>query len=211
MLDSLSFKVFLQDQENEEEKEVRRFEVEKNISNNFSSLKLKLCDVFPEIRQKMFSICWCDKDGDMVTIGSDEELDIALTDMSAPVYKLTITLKSQKRNVKFEESGNLYRSDDCYLCKAYAAGGPHNMKTFPNPEIVYPKKLLKQIAKMRKIAEKSQAHQKNDMLDVTGVRAGTPPYFGFDGHGLGMFKGSVRSRFRGRQGLDDLHYRLGAA
>ena len=49
------------------------------------------------------------------------------------------------------------------------------MKTFPNPEIVYPKKLLKQIAKMQKIAEKSQAHQKNDMLDVTGVRAWTWP------------------------------------
>ena len=27
------------------------------------------------------------------------------------------------------------------------------------------------------------------MLDVAGVRSGTPPYFGFDGHGLEMFKG----------------------
>jgi len=73
MADSVSFKVVLK-----EENELRRFMVDKEVSTSFSYLQEKLCLVFPQLKQKIFSITWKDEDEDMVTISTDEELIIAL-------------------------------------------------------------------------------------------------------------------------------------
>merc|ERR1712013_541526 len=93
MAESVSFKVVLKD-----ENEWRRFVVDKEVSTSFSSLQETLSLVFPLLKQKMFTISGMDEDGDMVTIASDEELIIALTEMSGPVYKLIINIKSEKKS-----------------------------------------------------------------------------------------------------------------
>jgi len=99
--ESVSFKVFLKDKENAEE--VRRFVVDKDVSTSFTYLQEKLCAVFPQLKQKIFSVSWTDEDGDNVTIGMDEELIIALTEMPGPVYKLKVVVKNEEKN---RNSGN---------------------------------------------------------------------------------------------------------
>merc|ERR1719228_2750321 len=96
MSETVSFKVFLKDSENAGNDEVRRFVLDRDVSTSFTYLQEKLCSVFPQLKQKIFSISWTDEDGDSVTIGLDEELIIALTEMSGPLYKLVVNMKSQK-------------------------------------------------------------------------------------------------------------------
>ena len=95
MVDNVSFKVVLKEKDTEDE--LRRFVVDKEVSTSFPYLQEKLCLVFPQLKQKIFSVTWTDEDGDMVTISTDEELIIALTEMPGPVYKLKIDVKSQKK------------------------------------------------------------------------------------------------------------------
>merc|ERR1712226_387158 len=102
MNETVSFKVFLKDSENAGNDEVRRFVLDRDVSTSFTYLQEKLCAVFPQLKQKIFSISWTDEDGDSVTIGLDEELIIALTEMPGPLYKLVVSVKSQKieENIK---------------------------------------------------------------------------------------------------------------
>jgi len=99
--ETVSYKIFLKDKDNAEE--VRRFVVDKDVSTSFTYLQEKLCAVFPQLKQKIFSVSWTDEDGDNVTIGMDEELIIALTEMSGPVYKLIVFIKNEE---KFGNGGN---------------------------------------------------------------------------------------------------------
>jgi len=227
MSDNVSFKVFLKDQENGGENEVRRFVVDKDVSTNFSYLQEKLCVVFPQLKQKIFSVSWTDEDGDMVTIATDEELIIALTEMHGPVYKLDANVKSQKARANAnmdsqQESqihpgvacdscdkkpieGNRYKCvvcDDYDLCGSCEAAGRHpghNMMRIATPEMVFPQRLFKRIHKMQERAEKSRARQEKDNADATGGRSGAvpPPPFGFPGRGRGMFRGRGMHGFGG--------------
>ncbi len=43
-----------------------------------------------------YRITWIDNGGDRVTIISDEELIIALTEMKGPVYKMSVDVLSEK-------------------------------------------------------------------------------------------------------------------
>ena len=60
--------------------------------------------MFPQLNQKIFSVTWTDEDGDMVTIATDEELIIALTEMPGPVYKLKVDVKSDNSKTPTEYS-----------------------------------------------------------------------------------------------------------
>merc|ERR1712154_536820 len=93
MGDNVSFKVFLK---NDNEQEVRRFVIDKNVSTSYDYLLEKLRVVFPQLQGAVFSVCWTDEDGDHVTITSDEELIIALTEMAGPLYKLTVAVRKAK-------------------------------------------------------------------------------------------------------------------
>jgi len=97
----------LKDSESAGNDEVRRFVLDRDVSTSFTYLQEKLCSVFPQLKQKNFSISWTDEDGDSVTIGLDEELIIALTEMPGPLYKLVVNVKSQKR----EENPKQGKSD----------------------------------------------------------------------------------------------------
>merc|ERR1712013_387923 len=182
MAESVSFKVVLKD-----ENEWRRFVVDKEVSTSFSYLQEKMSLVFPLLKQKMFTISWMDEDGDMVTIASDEELIIALTEMSGPVYKLIINIKSEKKSedISSKESqihpgivcdgcektpivGHRYKCvvcDDFDLCGSCEAAGchpGHNMIRISNQEMNFPHRLFKLIHKMQERAEKRNSRQEQN-------------------------------------------------
>jgi len=101
MADTVSFKVYLKDQE----EEVRRFVIDKDVSTSHDYLIEKLKTVFPQLKNLNFSISWTDEDGDNVTIGNDEELIIALTEMPGPLYKINVVVKkAEKRNAPVNEA-----------------------------------------------------------------------------------------------------------
>jgi len=100
---SVSFKVCLNDATSEPE--VRRFVVDRDVSSSLSYLREKLITIFPALR-KDFKLTWTDDEGDKVTISSDDELIIALSEMKGPVYKLSINILSDKDTSKDEESGS---------------------------------------------------------------------------------------------------------
>eukprot|EP00092_Neocalanus_flemingeri_P022656 GFUD01024576.1.p1 GENE.GFUD01024576.1~~GFUD01024576.1.p1 ORF type:complete len:537 (+),score=202.22 GFUD01024576.1:204-1814(+) len=230
MADNVSFKVFLKDPENEGENEVRRFVVDRDVSTSFSYLEEKLCSVFPQLKQKIFSVSWTDEDGDMVTIAMDEELIIALTEMPGPVYKLVANVKSQKKseNTKTNSQqnshihpgvscdacdktpieGNRYKCvvcDDYDLCGSCEAAGlhpGHNMMRIASPDNVFPQRLFKRIHKMQERCEKSRSRHEKENVDAPGQSGAVPPpHFGFGGRGRGMFPGRGMSLGRGIHGF----------
>merc|ERR1712121_191436 len=183
MPDNVSYKVYLLDTKGGEgSSEVRRFVVDKDVSSSFPYLKEKLATVFPSLRPNVqFDVSWTDEDDDKVTIASDEELIIALTEMPGPVYKLNVAVregKNPKPNLKEEEANNLtvhpgvtcdgcdkdvrgYRykcvvCDDYDLCSTCEAAGRHpghNMMRISSPEVIWPQRMFKRFHKMQERAE----------------------------------------------------------
>merc|ERR1712107_763826 len=54
--------------------------------------KQKIAAIFPEFRRSEPVLSWVDEDGDEVVVTSDEELQVALTALTGPVYKLKAKL-----------------------------------------------------------------------------------------------------------------------
>lgn len=102
MSETVSYKVWLHDPTSKQDptgknpQEVRRFTVDQGASTNLEFLQEKLVTLFPRLRQDLFDITWTDEDGDVITIGTNEELIIALTEMKGPVYKISVTIKPGK-------------------------------------------------------------------------------------------------------------------
>jgi sequestosome 1 len=98
---SVSFKVSLVSNVSDSRKvEVRRFVVDQSASTSLTFLKEKLVSLFPaELRRADAKVSWRDEDGDDVTISSDEELIIALTEMKGPVYKLEVCVAATPKVV----------------------------------------------------------------------------------------------------------------
>ncbi len=89
-LTGVSFKAYLRDAADggDANGEVRRFNVDKEVSTSLAYLQGKLVTIFPRLRRDNYAVTWTDAEGDEVVIGSDEELVIALTEMKGPVYKV---------------------------------------------------------------------------------------------------------------------------
>merc|ERR1711963_1110793 len=181
MADNVSFKVYLKDPSQGEETEVRRFVVDKEVSTSLGYIKEKLVSIFPILADKIFSVSWTDEDGDSITIDTDEELILALTELSGPVYKLTATVRAAKKVEEPQEPGvgaNMthhgvtcdgcdkapivgfrYKCvvcDDYDLCAACEKAGKHpghNMMRISSPEVIWPQRLFKRIHKMQEKAE----------------------------------------------------------
>ena len=174
--------------------------------------------MFPQLADVKYSIAWSDNDGDMVAVDSDEELAIALTEMPPPVYKLLVNIKSNDKTktgmevtfddssispgVSLEQGGDGSRSP-CLMCQDVREEGAQ----LGQQDVVFPKKLLKRIQKIHGKSAKPNFDPKNLMFGGNFAQPGStpPPYFGFPGPGRGMFRGSVRGAFRGRQGLETLY------
>merc|ERR1712223_865627 len=177
MADNVSFKVYLKDPSQGEELEVRRFVVDKEVSTSLVYIKEKLVSMFPILADKIFSVSWTDEDGDSITIDTDEELILALTELPGPVYKLTATVRAAKKVEEPQEPGvgaNMthhgvtcdgydkapivgfrYKCvvcDDYDLCAACEKAGKHpghNMMRISSPEVIWPQRLFKRIHKMQ--------------------------------------------------------------
>merc|ERR1712154_198645 len=137
---------------------------------------------FPQLQGAVFSVCWTDEDGDHVTITSDEELIIALTEMAGPLYKLTVNVRKAVQETAGAAGGDdaeivhhgvtcdgcnmhpitgprykcLVR-DDYDLCGACEAAGRHpghNMMKITTPGNVFPHRLFKRIQRLQEKAEK---------------------------------------------------------
>jgi len=72
--------------------EIRRVNVKGN-KDCLNHLKEVLVVNFPMLKNKEFSITWVDNDGDVITVGNDEQLAIALAEMDKPVRKINVTIK----------------------------------------------------------------------------------------------------------------------
>jgi hypothetical protein len=68
--------------------EVRRFVVDSDVSTSLTFLREKLVSIYPELKRHVFYLTWNDDEGDRVTIKTDEELFIALTDMKVNTFLL---------------------------------------------------------------------------------------------------------------------------
>merc|ERR1712088_501171 len=185
MADNVSFKVYLKDPEVEE---TRRSVVDKEVSTSLVYIKEKLVSVFPVLAEKLFSVSWTDEDGDAITIDTDEELILALTELAGPVYKLTATVRGAKKVEQPQDPGvganvthhgvtcdgcdkapivgfryKCVVCDDYDLCGACEKAGKHpghNMMRISSPEVIWPQRLFKRIHKMQEKAEqKSRCRQ----------------------------------------------------
>ena len=97
MESSVSFKSLFKDVH--AEPEVRRFTVDREVSTSLTYLREKLASIYPILRRmKDFRLTWNDNDGDTVTVGNDEEMIIALTEMKGPVYKFTVEAVNEKED-----------------------------------------------------------------------------------------------------------------
>merc|ERR1712004_604836 len=92
---SVSFKVTLS---KGEEQETRRFQVDKEVAGSLVYLKQEITAIFPEFRRSEPVLSWVDEDGDDVVVTSDEELQVALTALAGPVYKLKVKLGDKARD-----------------------------------------------------------------------------------------------------------------
>merc|ERR1712047_195880 len=81
-----------------EEQETRRFQVDKEVAGSLVYLKQKIAAIFPELRRSEPVLSWVDEDGDEVVVTSDEELQVALTALTGPVYKLKVKLGDKAKD-----------------------------------------------------------------------------------------------------------------
>ena len=191
MAAKVSFKVYLQDPSVEEGAEVRRFLVDKAVSTSLILIREKLVTVFPILADHDFSISWKDAEGDNITVDSDNELILAMTELAGPVYKLTATVGGTRKSQQQEEevaagastthAGVMCDSCDmapiagfrykCVVCQDYDLCGTcntagrhpgHNMMRISGPEVIWPQRLFQRIHKMQeKAKQKSRNGQEN--------------------------------------------------
>jgi len=100
----VSYKVYLYNQEYSTPKgpalEVRRIGVDRDVSTSLTYLKEKLASVFPVLgrTKTKHSVVWQDDESEWITLRTDEELVIALTEMTGPVYKLHVQFTTDETN-----------------------------------------------------------------------------------------------------------------
>lgn len=87
---SVSLKVYVMEGENNVE--IRRFEVDQGVITNYDYVRERFQMAIPKLREKVFKLLWQDNDGDEVTISSDEELMIALSEFKSSVCKFIVRL-----------------------------------------------------------------------------------------------------------------------
>ena len=109
-METVSYKVsFLGDKT---DPEVRRFTVDRDVSTSNTYLREKLMSVFSQLRRIDFDVAWTDDDGDNVTIKSDDELVIALTEQKGPIYKFSVlTHQQEKKRPQNDDDSSSGNSD----------------------------------------------------------------------------------------------------
>ena len=193
----------------EGEAEVRRFQVDKDVSTSFPYLQQKLASVFPDISRKVFSITWVDTDNDIVTIATDEDLIIALTEMEGPLYRINVSVKGdmarESNNEGVNNKGEVHAGvtcdgcqrpvhgfrykcmscpdfDLCSGCESNGVHGEHNMLRMVKPlPSAWPQHLFKKFQRLQERADKRKCGNQN-MEEVREVFI-PPPFPHHPPHG----------------------------
>jgi len=232
MGETVSFKVYLKDVGSEDQAEVRRFVVDKEVSSSFTYLEEKLATVYPRLKNELFTVNWTDEEGDNVTIATDEELIIALTEMKGPLYKIQVLVKGGKKSEGAKKSGNMsgethpnvtcdgcekpvvgfrYKCmvcDDYDLCGNCDASGihpGHNMMRIASPQVQFPQHFFKRLHKMQERAEqRSRCRQEKQENQAGEANADN------DNQSHGGWFGGFGGAGRGRPGRGMFRGRGGA-
>merc|ERR1711994_719265 len=132
---SVSFKVTLSKRE---EQETRRFQVDKEVAGSLVYLKQKIAAIFPEFRRSEPVLNWVDEDGDEVVVTSDEELQVSLTAVTGPVYKLKVKLgdkAKEKSNSGMARSAQVHWSVVCDGCDGPVVGPRYKCLVCPDYDL----------------------------------------------------------------------------
>ena len=92
----VSYKIYLYKEECATPKgpalEVRRIGIDRDVSTSVEYIKEKLISIFPVLgrTKTRYFLMWKDEENEWITIRTDNDLVIALTEMSGPVYRLYI-------------------------------------------------------------------------------------------------------------------------
>merc|ERR1712018_181655 len=134
---SVSYKVTLS---KGEEQETRRFQVDKEVTGNLVYLKQKIAAIFPELRRSEPVLSWVDEDGDEVVVTSDEELKVALTALTGPVYKFRVRLMDTKKDGNGSgkacpRSAQVHPGVTCDGCEGPVLGPRYKCLTCPDYDL----------------------------------------------------------------------------
>lgn len=149
------------------EAEVRKIDIEHDGDFlTFSHLSTTLENLFNngERTIKLDAVQYCDKNKDIITIGSDVELQCALTELAQP-YKILIKLHD-KNPKEFPNFGNEdeYPGVVCTCCQGPIRGYRYKCATCPNFDLC-------------KKCELGGYHPKHDMIRISSIHHMYPPYF----------------------------------
>merc|ERR1712223_2366688 len=132
---SVSFKVTLTKRE---EQETRRFQADKEVAGSLVYLKQKITAIFPEFRRSEPVLSWVDEDGDEVMVTSDEELQVALTALTGPVYKLKVKLEDKAKdegNSRMARSAQVHWGVVCDGCDGPVVGPRYKCLVCPDYDL----------------------------------------------------------------------------
>merc|ERR1711874_252107 len=132
---SVSFKVTLS---KGEEQETRRFQVDKEVAGSLVYLKQKIAAIFPELRRSEPVLSWVDEDGDEVVVTSDEELQVTLTALTGPVYKLKVKLGDKAKDgghPGMARSAQVHWGVVCDGCDGPVVGPRHKCLVCPDYDL----------------------------------------------------------------------------
>merc|ERR1712047_153422 len=121
-----------------EEQETRRFQVDKEVAGSLVYLKQKIAAIFPELRRCEPVLSWVDEDGDEVVVTSDEELQVALTALTGPVYKLKVKLGDKAKdggNSGMARSAQVHWGVVCDGCDGPVVGPRHKCLVCPDYDL----------------------------------------------------------------------------
>ena len=73
--------------------------MDREVSTSLAFLHHKVSTIFPTLKGRETILSWEDREGDEVSIGTDEELVTALTEMEGPVYKLKVRVGLRRKEI----------------------------------------------------------------------------------------------------------------